>query len=1071
MTRNTITKAKIIIAYEKTRQMPITGKIDSALASKGDEYSIHCKYGNSCAYRPIIVGGKEEGRFTYSDDHIRFSSYKEAKEYVRQHLESIKAAVAEAYADDYTCDHSKKYRFRLRDVKIEGHYTVFEDVASGKKVYSEERAKKLYKNYIIARTERSSGEVALFESFLPINCFVTTATPDYLLFEYFKLVIDHNKDTGKDQLKLIAGKYKDKTQHSFKYYKNGSTFLCEYNEKYHRYDDIRELFQEDCCWGRGYYSYDENAGFGFGEAQDLTERQINIESCRRGDFSNTTMNILSDFGISKYIAQSDWNSDFGILNDMGDFGDSIVKRRQPYSENETQICKDITDFLKDVPYDEEHLVVKFKNGYIIRFGAINQAYQITDTDYRGGPRTYIRNEPRKGSDVTSCVLVHEQCQEFARLFISNSFNTRSLSISSNGGRTWRHDGIHLVSNLFRANPKESKLNIDMEARNRKALETLYTVHPKLKYMKKYMEQHPDVLYNSCIPFLRALFQYNMILETFIALKKDSIFWTPVNNPSQSRYYGWHCRSDSYKGQKETFDIENFVNKLCLRKIPQKGDFYQRLGLTKPQFKLIFEDLDNWENIASAVFQIKFKIPGSVTYCKHDSWGDYYPAFKTISFEDFRMAVEIIKSMLAESSYSIHNKVNSISEFLGYNMQKVYKALVVKKYDPTLFEDYLRMRKNLEDAHFVDFKPSIWDIFPDDNDDLQRYHDRIMFLNSEYSFAKELYEYLRPVKNPVTQTRYTINEVYLHCKEHSISCNDFHNLLGAIREIVRYSNEIESMGNYITALPASAEEYQQLKAKVNSDFNLYSNLYSIYWGEGHFCSYHSSNEENRAKNQWGMIYREFVVRQRATSLNKDRWDLYLRLRQRFSDNMDNFQINNYPVWPHTDEELSKLYNELATQEPELNQLIAEKERERRNRIMRENESKVERQQRKYVERYQKLKSLNYKKKDDDLCIVVPENLVSLIVEGQTLHHCVGSFVDSVSEGKDTIVFLRKQNDVETPYITINLQQSGKNWYIDQAHGDRNSDISAEDVTFLKKWATDKGIILDSVTQHYGAKCHH
>ena len=44
-------------------------------------------------------------------------------------------------------------------------------------------------------------------------------------------------------------------------------------------------------------------------------------------------------------------------------------------------------------------------------------------------------------------------------------------------------------------------------------------------MKKYMEKHPDVLYNSCVPFLRALFQYDMILETFIALgnAKTSLF--------------------------------------------------------------------------------------------------------------------------------------------------------------------------------------------------------------------------------------------------------------------------------------------------------------------------------------------------------------------------------------------------------------------------------------------------------------------------------------------------------------------------------------------------------------------
>ena len=274
---------------------------------------------------------------------------------------------------------------------------------------------------------------------------------------------------------------------------------------------------------------------------------------------------------------------------------------------------------------------------------------------------------------------------------------------------------------------------------------------------------------------------------------------------------------------------------------------------------------------------------------------------------------------------------------------------------------------------------------------------------------------------------------------------------------------------VNTMPNSIEEIASLHEKVAQIRTKFQNIYSMYWESDYVTRWHGNREENHARNKWNMSYQQFITYQLNSSLDLNKYDLYIRLRSRFAENDDQFNPEQYPFQIKTAEQLDTLYNQLAEQEPRLEQLIAERERQRRLQIQRENEAKTAKAQELYLKRYDKLKFFNYKN-GSEYCIVVPKNLVSLIVEGQTLHHCVGSFVDSVSEGKDTIVFLRKVNDIDTPYVTISLQPSDKSWYIDQAHGDRNSNISDEDVAFLKEWAEEKGIILSSVKKEYGLACH-
>lgn len=57
------------------------------------------------------------------------------------------------------------------------------------------------------------------------------------------------------------------------------------------------------------------------------------------------------------------------------------------------------------------------------------------------------------------------------------------------------------------------------------------------------------------------------------------------------------------------------------------------------------------------------------------------------------------------------------------------------------------------------------------------------------------------------------------------------------------------------------------------------------------------------------------------------------------------------------------------------------------------------------------------------VVTPTVGEDLIREGKLMNHCVGSYVDKIVDGSTYIVFVRKTNDIDTPYITCQVHTSG------------------------------------------------
>lgn len=72
---------------------------------------------------------------------------------------------------------------------------------------------------------------------------------------------------------------------------------------------------------------------------------------------------------------------------------------------------------------------------------------------------------------------------------------------------------------------------------------------------------------------------------------------------------------------------------------------------------------------------------------------------------------------------------------------------------------------------------------------------------------------------------------------------------------------------------------------------------------------------------------------------------------------------------------------------------------------------------------------------DFTIMIPTCGRDLVREGNLMHHCVGRYTDKVANNEVYICFVRKKNDIETPYITCEIRKNGYIYQYYLAH-DRN-----------------------------------
>lgn len=84
------------------------------------------------------------------------------------------------------------------------------------------------------------------------------------------------------------------------------------------------------------------------------------------------------------------------------------------------------------------------------------------------------------------------------------------------------------------------------------------------------------------------------------------------------------------------------------------------------------------------------------------------------------------------------------------------------------------------------------------------------------------------------------------------------------------------------------------------------------------------------------------------------------------------------------------------------------------------------------------------KGKGLLLVVPASAEDIKAEGAALHHCVGTYVDRVARGETNIFFIRKEQEPDKPYFTMEWKDND----IVQCRGSRNCGMPPEVKAFTE-----------------------
>ena len=94
---------------------------------------------------------------------------------------------------------------------------------------------------------------------------------------------------------------------------------------------------------------------------------------------------------------------------------------------------------------------------------------------------------------------------------------------------------------------------------------------------------------------------------------------------------------------------------------------------------------------------------------------------------------------------------------------------------------------------------------------------------------------------------------------------------------------------------------------------------------------------------------------------------------------------------------------------------------------------------------------YSYEGKDFVVIVPKQLSEIILEGQALHHCAGAtdrYFERIAQRETYIFFLRRAQDPETPYYTLEVEPGGT---IRQSRTMYDEETGIEEVRgFLRGW---------------------
>lgn len=95
--------------------------------------------------------------------------------------------------------------------------------------------------------------------------------------------------------------------------------------------------------------------------------------------------------------------------------------------------------------------------------------------------------------------------------------------------------------------------------------------------------------------------------------------------------------------------------------------------------------------------------------------------------------------------------------------------------------------------------------------------------------------------------------------------------------------------------------------------------------------------------------------------------------------------------------------------------------------------------------------------DNYCVIVPSEAEDLVRESDSLGHCVQEYCEDVANGSTYILFLRRADKPDKPYVTMEVT---KRYRLVQVKARKNEPATLEAQKYVRKWAEQKGLIIDT-----------
>lgn len=242
-------------------------------------------------------------------------------------------------------------------------------------------------------------------------------------------------------------------------------------------------------------------------------------------------------------------------------------------------------------------------------------------------------------------------------------------------------------------------------------------------------------------------------------------------------------------------------------------------------------------------------------------------------------------------------------------------------------------------------------------------------------------------------------------------------LGLSKQDTRYIQEINGGSEVLNAIKSLRKKeikftYEQFEEAWSTFGDCFDDFQKVlnYGTIGKILKYLKQQVRGRAREKYKNILKD--------------WIDYIGMGTRLGYNFE----NDFVLFPNN---LKERHNAAAF-------LIQEREQEKRVQEKRKENSIINRM-------YQDLsKKFGFETKN--LMIVFPESAEDIVKEGQNMHHCVGSYVKRVVEGKTAILFIRKKDEPNEPFFTMEV----RNNRVEQCRGKYNCAMTDEVRSFVEQF---------------------